>query len=57
MSKDLELEKMFKELHEPKEKRQKKYVKTKKVLNFNKQDIVKGIILSEILGPPKGKRK
>jgi len=57
MSKDLELEKMFKELHDPKEKVQKKHIETKRVLDFNKQDMVKGIILSEILGPPKGRRK
>jgi len=57
MSKDLELEKMFKELNDSKKVVKKKQVKTKRMLNFDKQDIVNGIILSEILGPPKGKRK
>jgi len=56
MVKNNELEKLLQQMNPKKDV--KKVVKVKKektLFDFNKEDMRKGIVLSEILGPPKGR--
>ncbi len=56
MVKNNELEKLLQQMNPKKEEKKVVKVKREKTLfDFNKDDMRKGIVLSEILGPPKGR--
>ncbi|MBN2853488.1 MAG: hypothetical protein JXQ23_12200 [Clostridia bacterium] len=57
MSKDIELEKLLQELAPPKKEEVTKRQDERFLLKFTKDDFRRGMILSEILGPPKGRHK
>lgn len=57
MVKNNELEKLLQQMNPKEDVKKVVKVKQKRILyDFNKEDMRKGIVLSEILGPPKGRK-